>query len=87
VHEFSLMNDLMAKILTIADDNGGCQVTRVEVWLGALCHLSGPHFAQHFEQAVRGSVAEGASLNIEVSADIDNPCAAEVRLVSVDVAG
>jgi hydrogenase nickel incorporation protein HypA/HybF len=86
VHELSLMKDVMAKIQAVADENEASRVTRVEVWLGALCHLSAPHFTEHFEAAARGTVAEGASLAIELSDDIHHPQAAAIFLRSVDVA-
>lgn len=86
MHELSLMNDLMAKIQAVADQHQVSQVTRVEVWLGALCHLSAPHFTEHFEDAARGTVAEGAKLDIELSGDIHHPQAVDICLRSVDVA-
>ena len=86
MHEFSLMRDLMAKIVDVAEINQAREVTRVEVWLGALCHVSGPHFTEHFEDAARGTLAQGAEVKIEVSEDIHHPRAADIRLVRVDVA-
>jgi hydrogenase nickel incorporation protein HypA/HybF len=60
-------------------------VTRVRVWLGALSHMSAAHFKEHFEQASRETVAEGASLEIEESADIDDPDAQALLLRSIEV--
>ena len=85
MHEFSLMADLMAKVLEIARQQQAQRVTRVEVWLGALCHLSPSHFREHFEAAARGSVAEGAALAVVTPADIHDARAGDVRLLSVDV--
>ena len=85
MHEHSLMADLIAKILAVAADNDGRQVTRVAVWLGALSHLSAAHFREHFEQAARGTIAAGATLEIELSADIHHPEAADIRLRSVEL--
>jgi Zn finger protein HypA/HybF involved in hydrogenase expression len=35
MHEKALMDDLMAKILSVSTAEGGVRVTRVTVWLGA----------------------------------------------------
>lgn len=79
------MNDLMAKILTIAQENGGSRVVSVDVWLGALSHMSAAHFAEHYNQSAVGTIAEGARLNAEVSEDIDHPDAHHILLKSVEI--
>jgi hydrogenase nickel incorporation protein HypA/HybF len=55
------------------------------VKLGALSHFSPDHFREHFEQASRGTVAEGASLEIELLTDISDPRAQDVIVESVDI--
>ncbi len=85
MHEQSLMNDLMAKILTIAQENRGSRVVSVDVWLGALSHMSAAHFTEHYNQSAVGTIAEGARLNAEVSEDIDHPNAHHILLKSVEV--
>ena len=85
MHEFSLMKDLMGKITAVAKDNNACRVTRVEVWLGALSHMSGEHFSDHFERSAKGTLAEGARLDIQVSTDPADPQAADVRLLNIDL--
>jgi len=85
MHEFSLMADLLKKIQLIARQEDARQVKRVMVTLGALAHISPGHFREHFEQGTRGTVAEGAHLDIEVSNDANDPHAQEIRLVSIEV--
>jgi len=85
MHEFSLMKDLMGKITAVAEDQNARRVTRVEVWLGALSHMSGEHFTEHFEHSARGTLAEGARLDIQTSTDLADPQAADVRLLSIDL--
>ena len=41
----------------------------MKVKLGALVHISGEHFREHFEQAALGTPAEGARLDIDVLTD------------------
>ena len=53
--------------------------------LGALAHISGKHFREHFEQATLGTLAEGARLDIDVSTDQSDPHAQDILLQSVDV--
>ena len=64
---------------------GAHRVTGARIWLGALSHLSAEHFREHFAIAVQGSIAAGATLAIEVSDDLDDPHAPNVRLESVDL--
>jgi len=85
VHEASLIRDLMQKIVKLAAAEGAARVVRVDVWLGALSHLSADHFREHFAQAAGGTIAEGASLDVLVSTDIDDPDAQALLLRSVEV--
>ena len=57
MHEFSLMSDLMRKIEQTTEEQKASAVTKVEVWLGALSHISPEHFREHFEIGAAGSVA------------------------------
>ncbi|WP_040482022.1 hydrogenase/urease maturation nickel metallochaperone HypA [Luminiphilus syltensis] len=84
MHEASLMNDLMEKIARIARQEAVARVTGVDVWLGALSHMSADHFRQHFEESCKGSIAEGADLHIEVSTDINHPDAQAIALKSIE---
>lgn len=79
MHEMSLMADLMRKIERVLRESGGGRIVRVRVALGAQSHLSPEHFREHFEIAVRGTAAEGASLEIGTRPDRD------IVLDSVDI--
>jgi len=85
MHEASLMRSLMRKIDSLAAAEGAGRVTTVRVWLGALSHMSAAHFQEHFEQASKATVAEGASLEIEESTDIADPNAQDLMLRSIEV--
>jgi hydrogenase nickel incorporation protein HypA/HybF len=85
MHEFSLIADLMRKISAIAYEQGADRISGVKVKLGALAHISGEHFREHFEQAALGTSAEGARLDIDVSTDESDPHAQDILLQSVDV--
>jgi len=86
MHELSLLKNLLHKINTIAEDNNSNKVIGVKVKLGALAHISPGHFREHFEQAVKGTIAEGAKLDIELLTDMSDPHAQEIILDSVEVA-
>jgi hydrogenase nickel incorporation protein HypA/HybF len=86
MHEASLIKDLMRKIEGVAREHNASQVLGICVRLGALSHLSADHFREHFEVASRGTVAEGARLNIEVLTDMNDPHAQEILLESVEIA-
>jgi hydrogenase nickel incorporation protein HypA/HybF len=85
MHEASLMNGLMRQIETIALGEGASKVTMVKVWCGALSHMTEAHFAEHFEQAAKGTLAEGAKLDVTVSEDMTDDRAQDVMLESIDV--
>jgi hydrogenase nickel incorporation protein HypA/HybF len=85
MHEFSLITDLMRKITAVAREEGASRIAGVKVRLGALAHISGEHFREHFEEAAVGTPAEGARLEIGISTDESDPCAQDILLQSVDV--
>lgn len=85
MHEASLMADLMRRIDEIASAGGARRVTCVGVRLGALSHMSAEHFAEHFERAAAGTLAEGARLAITQSDDPNDPTAADILLESVEI--
>jgi hydrogenase nickel incorporation protein HypA/HybF len=85
MHEASLMKGLMGKVEDLAREHGADRITRIRVKLGALSHFSPDHFREHFEHASRGTLAEGAALEIELLTDILDPRAQDVILDSADV--
>ena len=85
MHELSLINDLLSKIDTVVRENGGKRAVAVDVWLGAFSHLSRDRFADYFEQFSKGTIAEGAWLDIEMSDDPDDPNAQQVLLRNVEI--
>ncbi len=85
MHEFSLINDLMRKIESIAREHGGRRIVSVKVRLGALSHISPGHFREHFIQAAAGTVAAGARLDIEQHQDEADPRAQDILLEIVEV--
>lgn len=85
MHEYHLMLDLMKKIEAVAAKQRAKKVVRLTVWLGALSHFSKEHFQEHFDQAAKGTLAEGARLELELSDDFSHPQAQGVLLKSVEV--
>jgi hydrogenase nickel incorporation protein HypA/HybF len=85
MHEHSMMNDLMAKIKAVVKDNNAARAVSVEVWLGALSHMSPDHFTEHYEESAKGTVAEGAKLKITLSDDINDPNAQQILLSNIEV--
>jgi hydrogenase nickel incorporation protein HypA/HybF len=76
------MRDVIARLEDVAGAEGATRVTRVAVRLGALSHFSPEHFREHFEDASRGTVAEGAAVDAVVQAD---PTDARARDVVVEI--
>ncbi|MDT8364208.1 MAG: hydrogenase maturation protease [Nitrosomonas sp.] len=88
MHEFSLMADLLRKIEHVAQEAGGQKkiaITAIRVKLGALSHIGAAHFREHFEIAIKGTVAEGARLDVEELTDTNDPNAQEIILDSIEV--
>jgi hydrogenase nickel incorporation protein HypA/HybF len=79
------MRGLMTKLESLAREQHAGRVRGVRVWLGALSHFSAEHFREHFQEASRGTIAEDATLEIEVSADPGDPRAQDVILESIDL--
>jgi hydrogenase nickel incorporation protein HypA/HybF len=85
MHERALMRDVLARVEEAARTERASRVTGVRVRLGALSHFTPEHFREHFEDAARGTVAEGAAVVAVVEGDIAHPHASDVLLESVEV--
>ena len=86
MHEKALMDDVMAKILAVAEAEGGVRVVRIRVHLGVLSHFTPAHFRQHFDDAARGTLAEGAEIDAEIGTDLAAANASGVVLQAVEIA-
>ena len=85
MHERALMDDVIRKLETVAMAEGG-RVTRVRVRLGALSHFTPEHFREHFDDAARGTLAEGAAVEAEVVGGATDEHADGVVVESVELA-
>lgn len=85
MHEMSLINDLMAKVMRVARDNGAVRVRTVTLQLGPLAHISPEHLREHFVEAAVGTVAERADLIVETLTDIHHPQAQDIVLKRLEV--
>jgi hydrogenase nickel incorporation protein HypA/HybF len=75
------MKDVMRRIESAARKEGGGRVTRIRVRLGPLSHFTEAHFREHFEDAARGTVAEGAEVDAVLG---DDPTAADAQGVVLE---
>lgn len=85
MHEQALMKDVMRKLEAEARSEGGRRVTRIRVRLGALSHFTPEHFREHFVDASRGTIAEGAAVDAEVGTDPTDAHARSVVLESIEL--
>jgi hydrogenase nickel incorporation protein HypA/HybF len=85
MHEASLMADLLAKITTVTEAHHVKRVVGVHLKLGALSHVSPAHLREHFRRATRGTIAEGARLQIALCTETGAAHAQEVLLESIEV--
>lgn len=84
-HELTLLAGIMRRIDAIARAENAQRIVAIRVRLGALAQISPEHFREHFEDAARGTVAEGARVDVELGEDVDDPLAQEIVLESVEV--
>jgi hydrogenase nickel incorporation protein HypA/HybF len=85
MHERALMRDVVTRIEQLARAEDATRVTRVTVRLGALSHFTPAHFGEHFEDATRGTLAEGAAVDATLDRDVGHPRAGDVVLESIEV--
>jgi hydrogenase nickel incorporation protein HypA/HybF len=79
------MIDVMRKIDEVATEGGATRVSRVGVRLGPLSHFTPEHFREHFVDASRGTLAEGAEVDAVVDHDIAGKHAGDVMVESVEI--
>jgi hydrogenase nickel incorporation protein HypA/HybF len=79
------MRDVIARVEGTARAEGAARVTRVSVKLGALSHFTPAHFREHFEQAARGTLAEGAAVDAVAECDSTDGHARDVVVESLEV--
>ena len=85
MHEQALKKDVVREIEEVARAGDAVRVTRVGVRLGALSHFTAEHFREHFVDASRNTIAEGAEVDAVVEEDITDPRARDVVLESIEV--
>lgn len=85
MHEQSLIRALVRQLEEVASAERASRITSIRVWCGALSHFTPEHFREHFDREAAGTVAEGAAVEVDVSADVTHFDAAGLRLLSVDV--
>lgn len=64
MHELALAEGMLELVVRTARDHGAARVTRVWLEIGALSHVAPEALAFCFDAVTRGSLAEGATLEI-----------------------
>jgi hydrogenase nickel incorporation protein HypA/HybF len=84
MHERVILADLVREIEDVAARENAARVVGVLVRVGPMSHMTPAHFVEHFTEAVRGTVAEGARCDVD---DIDphDPLAQSILLESVEL--
>jgi hydrogenase nickel incorporation protein HypA/HybF len=85
VHERALMDDLVTKVIAVAEAEGATSVARIRVRLGALSHFTPEHFVEHWQDASRNTLAAGAEVDATMDDDLAGEAAQGVVLESVEV--
>lgn len=87
MHEWSAIVDLLRQLERLAREQQPGRITGVRLRIGALTHLSLAQLRACFALATRGTLLEGAQLQIEVLTDSADPQAHAIVLDSVQVEG
>lgn len=85
MHEASLIRSLLRQVLAQARDAGAVRVVGLTVRVGAMAHLSPEHLDEHFRQAARGTLAEGATIDAIIDTDLRADGAASLRLEAIEI--
>ena len=84
MHERALLADLVREIEDVAAREGAGGVASVSVRIGPMSHLTPAHFVEHFLDATRGTIAEGARCDVS-EIDPRDPLAQSIVLESVEL--
>ena len=85
MHEKALIDDLIRKIESTAQVHGAKRVIRIRVRLGVLSHFTPEHFKEHFDDAARGTVAEGAEVAAKLGGEPTDHHAQSVVLDEIEL--
>jgi hydrogenase nickel incorporation protein HypA/HybF len=84
MHERALLADLIREIEETAASENAKRVIAINVRVGPMSHMTPEHFAEHFEEASRGTIAAGARCNVD-EIDSHDPLAQSIVLESVEL--
>ena len=84
MHERALLADLVHEIESVASRERARRVVGVRVCVGPMSHMTPAHFVEHFVEATRGTVAEGARCDVD-AIDPRDPLAQSIVLESVEL--
>jgi hydrogenase nickel incorporation protein HypA/HybF len=84
MHERALLADLVRELEAVATREGAKAISSVRVRVGPMSHMTPAHFVEHFVDATRGTVAEGARCDVE-QIDPRDPLAQSIVLESVEL--
>ena len=85
MHERAVISDVVREIEQVGRADRAARVTRIVVRLGALSHFTPEHFRDHFAEAARDTIAEGAVVDARVEPDLTDPHADGVVVESIEV--
>jgi hydrogenase nickel incorporation protein HypA/HybF len=84
MHERALLADLVREIESVTARERADRVVAVKVRIGPMSHMTPDHFVEHFVDATRDTVAEGARCDVE-EIDEHDPLAQSIVLESIDL--
>jgi Zn finger protein HypA/HybF involved in hydrogenase expression len=82
MHEKALYRDLRRRLTEATTLGPAERIVRVNLWVGALSHVTEPGLRAAWPELARGTSAEGSGLEVVVSDDPADPRAQSVVLSS-----
>jgi hydrogenase nickel incorporation protein HypA/HybF len=84
MHERALLADLIREIEETAASENAKRVLAISVRVGPMSHMTPEHFVEHFDEASRGTIADGARCSVD-EIDPRDPLAQSIVLESVEL--
>lgn len=85
MHDAAWVGELLRTVAAVARREGATRVLGVTVRLGPWSALSADHLREHFAEAARGTIAEGARLVVNAAGDGVGPIERGEVLESIDI--
>ena len=64
MHEYSVMSEIVRRVLETADEAGATSITAIDMEVGGLTFLAEDQMRTAYDSLVRGTIADGSELRV-----------------------